>query len=83
MLHAESREQSFDVSHLTRFPYFTVWPLQEGQAFQAMYEQAGILSSEDGTVSVMAGSTLGGGTRINWCASFKTPPHVRWAWGVL
>lgn len=32
-----------------------------------------------GTMAVLAGSTLGGGTRINWCASFKTPPHVRWA----
>lgn len=42
-----------------------------------MYEQGGILTSEDGTMAVLAGATLGGGTRINWCASFKTPQHVR------
>ncbi|PSC68186.1 Long-chain-alcohol oxidase FAO1 isoform A [Micractinium conductrix] len=54
--------------------------LQEGEAFGSMYEQGGILSSEDGTVSVLAGATLGGGTRVNWCASFKTPPHVRREW---
>lgn len=54
--------------------------LQEGESFERMYEQAGILSSEDGAMSVLAGSTLGGGTRINWCASFKTPPHVRREW---
>jgi len=42
-----------------------------------MYERAGILASEDSTIAVLAGSTLGGGTRINWCASFQTPPHVR------
>lgn len=83
-----------------------------------MYEAAGILSSEDGAVSVLAGATLGGepshagarlclprgllllllllgsstalralprapthphagGTRVNWCASFHTPQHVR------
>lgn len=42
-----------------------------------MYEQAGILATEDGAVSVLAGATLGGGTRVNWCASFRTPAHVR------
>ena len=30
---------------------------------------------------MLAGSGLGGGTRINWCASFRTPPHVRQEWG--
>lgn len=40
--------------------------LQEGEAFQNMYENGGILASEDGSVSMLAGSTLGGGTRINW-----------------
>eukprot|EP00887_Chlorella_sp_A99_P002220 scaffold21.g2220.t1 len=40
--------------------------LQEGQSFETMYERGGILSSEDGSVSILAGATLGGGTRINW-----------------
>ena len=44
---------------------------------QTMYERGGLLTSEDSTVAVLAGSTLGGGTRINWCASFRTPQHVR------
>ena len=42
-----------------------------------MYEQGGILATEDGGMSVLAGSTLGGGTRVNWCASVRTPAHVR------
>ncbi|PRW45373.1 Long-chain-alcohol oxidase FAO1 [Chlorella sorokiniana] len=54
--------------------------LREGEAFQSMYENGAIMTSEDGTMAVLAGSTLGGGTRINWCASFKTPPHVRREW---
>lgn len=42
-----------------------------------MYEQGGIMTSEDGGLAVLAGATLGGGTRVNWCASFRTPQHVR------
>jgi hypothetical protein len=52
---------------------------QEGETFRSMYEQGGILASEDASITVLAGSTLGGGTRVNWCASFKTPAHVRCA----
>ena len=45
-----------------------------------MYERGGLLASEDAGVSVLAGATLGGGTRVNWSASFATPPHVRREW---
>lgn len=31
-------------------------------------------------VSILAGATLGGGTRVNWQASFRTPAHVRREW---
>lgn len=31
-------------------------------------------------IPVLAGSGVGGGTRVNWCASFRTPPHVREEW---
>ena len=63
--------------HPTRPPTPTT---QEGEAFPAMYERGGLLASEDAGVSVLAGATLGGGTRVNWSASFATPPHVRREW---
>lgn len=88
---------------------------------EAMYEAAGLLTTETGALSILAGSTLGGGTRyapcwctelpschsagwhqlfscekmfsinlcsvavcclrrVNWCASFRTPDHVRREW---
>lgn len=31
-------------------------------------------------INILAGATLGGGTRINWSASFATPDHVRNEW---
>lgn len=31
-------------------------------------------------MNLLAGATVGGGTRINWCASFPTPDHVRREW---
>ena len=31
-------------------------------------------------INILAGSTLGGGTRVNWQASFRTADHVRREW---
>lgn len=45
-----------------------------------LFENKGLLSSDDLSVVVLAGSTLGGGTTINWCASFRTPDHVLAEW---
>jgi choline dehydrogenase-like flavoprotein len=53
---------------------------REFEAFRSMYENAGILTSEDLGVVVLAGSTLGGGTTINWAASFRTPEYVLEEW---
>ncbi|KAJ7543661.1 hypothetical protein O6H91_09G047200 [Diphasiastrum complanatum] len=55
-------------------------PLLEGPSMGAMYEQSGALTTEDGGVILLAASTLGGGSEINWSASFRTPPHVLQEW---
>ncbi len=53
---------------------------REQDAFGRMYEQSGLMTTEDLGIIVLAGSTLGGGTTINWSASFRTPDHVLEEW---
>ncbi|MEE9216315.1 MAG: GMC family oxidoreductase N-terminal domain-containing protein, partial [Anaerolineales bacterium] len=55
----------------------------DGAEFTAMrdlYEKRGILTTEDVGIVVLAGSTLGGGTTINWTTSLPTPAHVLHEW---
>lgn len=55
-------------------------PLTEAHGFPNMYERGTLYSTKDLAVNVLAGATLGGGTRVNWCASFPTPDHVKTEW---
>lgn len=38
------------------------------------------MASEELSISLLAGSCVGGGTTLNWCASFRTPKSVRKDW---
>jgi choline dehydrogenase-like flavoprotein len=52
----------------------------EYTAYQRLYENQAVLATEDLGVVVLAGSSLGGGTTINWAASFRTPESVLEEW---
>ncbi len=52
----------------------------ESDAYGSMYLDGGLKSTADGGVFMLAGSTLGGGTVINYTTSFATPDSVREQW---
>ncbi|CAN5531853.1 GMC family oxidoreductase [soil metagenome] len=49
-------------------------------AYQQMYWRGGPNPTADGNVSLVAGTTLGGGTTINWTNCLRTSPWVREQW---
>jgi choline dehydrogenase-like flavoprotein len=54
--------------------------LQEAQATPELYLKRGTLTTKDLGVIVLAGSTLGGGTTVNWMTSFRTPREILEGW---
>jgi choline dehydrogenase-like flavoprotein len=49
-------------------------------AYQQMFWRGGPTSTADGNVSLVAGTTLGGGTTINWTNCLRTRQWVREEW---
>jgi choline dehydrogenase-like flavoprotein len=45
-----------------------------------LYLGGGLLASEDGSISIFAGSTLGGGTVVNYMNCLRTPARIRQEW---
>lgn len=57
---------------------FKQW--RECEAFLHTFEKGGLCSTVEGNLLVLAGSCVGGGSTINWSASFRTPEVVRQDW---
>jgi choline dehydrogenase-like flavoprotein len=48
-----------------------------------LYLGGGLASSEDGSIAILAGSTLGGGTVVNYMNCIRTPEHIRREWAAM
>ncbi|KXX78247.1 Long-chain-alcohol oxidase FAO2, partial [Madurella mycetomatis] len=61
----------FDASH---------YPLSQAAGLSNLFEAGGVVEADDGSVTVTAGSTFGGGGTVNWSASLQTQDFVRKEW---
>lgn len=50
------------------------------QNMSEMYLDRGVAATDDLGVAILAGSALGGGTKINWCTSFRLEDDVAAEW---
>jgi choline dehydrogenase-like flavoprotein len=55
-------------------------PTDELDAYDRIYLNYGLLATWDGSVTMLAGSAVGGGTLVNWMTSLPAPEWVRRDW---
>ncbi|EDK45110.1 hypothetical protein LELG_03289 [Lodderomyces elongisporus NRRL YB-4239] len=50
------------------------------EGMQELYQSEGVVTTTNSQLFILAGSTFGGGTTVNWSACLKTPFKVRKEW---
>ena len=61
----------FDASH---------FPLPQTSGLSTLFESGGVVESDDGSISITAGSCFGGGGTVNWSASLQVQDFVKKEW---
>lgn len=56
-------------------------PELDSKRDEQSFEREGALTSNDNSIIILAGSTVGGGGAVNWSCSLRTPEYVRNEWG--
>lgn len=55
-------------------------PADELDAYDRTYLNHGLLTTWDGSITMLSGSAVGGGTLVNWMTSIPAPAEVRAEW---
>ncbi|MBD5653962.1 MAG: GMC family oxidoreductase [Candidatus Eremiobacteraeota bacterium] len=53
---------------------------QRELAMSQLYLDGGLTATDDLGIAILAGATLGGGTTVNWCTSFRLPDRIAAEW---
>ena len=82
MLAAGLAEKGLDVIMLEAGPYKQRkdFNMDEAAAFSNLYQHRGLQASDDYSISLLQGSSVGGGTTVNWTSCFRTPEAVLAHW---
>ncbi|KAL4900901.1 hypothetical protein BDW74DRAFT_88585 [Aspergillus multicolor] len=56
------------------------FPMKPNEGFNNLFENAGSVTNDEGSMGVLFGSTWGGGGTVNWSASLQTQGYVRREW---
>ena len=54
--------------------------MNEARAFPNLYQELGDRGTEDLAITIIQGRSVGGGTTVNWCSSFRTPDRILETW---
>ncbi len=54
--------------------------LTESNAFPNLYQELGNRTTDDLSITILQGRSVGGGTTVNWCSSFRTPERILDHW---
>jgi len=54
--------------------------MTEPRAFQNLYQELGNRATDDLSLTILQGRSVGGGTTVNWCSSFRTPDRILKIW---
>ncbi|KAK6202997.1 long chain fatty acid oxidase [Scheffersomyces amazonensis] len=75
-------EQGFKSLVLEKGKYYTNEELNfnDLDGYDNLFQNRGVLATSNQQMFILAGSTFGGGSTINWSASLKTPFKVRKEW---
>lgn len=62
--------------------YFTRsdFNLTEAFAYPNLYQELGARGTDDRSMYILQGRSVGGGTTVNWCSSFRTPKRILDHW---
>ena len=75
-------EKGLDVVMLEAGNYDTQkdFDMDEARAFQERYQEKGLRSTDDLSITILQGVGVGGSTTINWTSCFRTPKRILDLW---